>query len=155
MEWKTLRIKLQESQLTAVDFIRFVLTVQVSVTPPAALNTLPICTLELAGAAANNCLVGMSPAVLRPLIRPIGTILVSIAAPEGQHTHRIVALEGMPTASGFGAGGLIWAVRTVVVLVTNEGGGYTLAVGTFKLVGFALFGRWWGRRRRREELLWC
>lgn len=109
MESKNLRLKLQESQLTAVDFVRVVLTVHVSVTPPEAVDALPICTLELVDHAAS-CLVGLSPTVLRPLVRPIVTIPFSIAAPQGRHTHRVVALEGTTVASGFWAGSLIGAV---------------------------------------------
>lgn len=113
MESKNRRLKLQESQLTAVDFVRLVLTVHVSVTPPAAVDAPPICTLELVDHAAScrgGCLVGLSHTVLRPLVRPIVTIPVSIAAPQGRHTHRVVALEGTTVASGFGAGSLIGAV---------------------------------------------
>lgn len=82
-------------------------TVQASVTPPAAVDAIPICTLELGGTAAGGLLVRLSRAVLRPLVRPIGTILVSIAAPEGRHTDQVVALEGVTAASGFGARSLI------------------------------------------------
>lgn len=96
-----------KSQRTAVVFIRMVGTVEASVTPPAAVDALPIRTLEFGGAAVGGLLVRMSHAVLRPLVRPIGTILVSIAAPEGRHTDQVVALEGVTAASGFGARRLI------------------------------------------------
>lgn len=132
---------LHESQLTAVDLVWSILAINASVTPPAAVDTLPIFTLEVVDAAVHSCLLRLpSHTVLWPLVRPIGTVLVSIAPPLGQHTRWVVTLKGTSAAGGFGAGSLIWAVWTVVVTVANVGGGYTLAVGAAKLASSALFG---------------
>jgi len=98
-------------ELTAVDLVRSVLAVGASVTPPAAVDTLPVGTLEVVGAAALRRLVRLpSHTVLRPLVRPVGTVRVSIAAPLGRHAHRVVALEGQRAATGLGAGRLVRAV---------------------------------------------
>lgn len=131
---------MKKGQLTAVDLVRSILAVEASVTPPAAVDALPVCTLELVDAAAR--LVRQpSRAVLRPLVRTVGTILVSVAEPQKRHARRVVALEGPRAAGWFGAGGFIRAIGAVVFIVANEGGGYTLAVGAFKLFGLALFSR--------------
>lgn len=75
------------------------------------MNTLPTGTLKLVGFAALHRLVRLLfCAVLRPLVRPVGTVLISVAAPQGRHAHRVVTLEGRRAAGAFGAGGLIRAV---------------------------------------------
>lgn len=130
-----------------MDFVRVILAVRASVTPPAAVDALPIRTLELMAAAATGRLLRMPIAILWPLVGAVGTVAVAIAAPLGWNTHGVVALEGAAAAGGFGAGGLIGAVRTVVILVADKGGGDTLAVGTPKLVLLAFFGSWSGRKR--------
>lgn len=143
----------QESWLTAVDLVRSILAVYVSITAPAGVDTLPTCTLEVMDSAGHHLLLRLlSHTVLWPLVRPVSTVLVSIAAPESRHTHGVVALEGTRAAGGFGAGSLIWAVWTVVILVTNKCSGYTLAIGTTKLVSCALFGRC-GETGSGEELM--
>lgn len=119
-----------------------ILAVRASITPPAAVDALPIRTLELMAAAASRRLALTSITVLWPLVGPVGTVTVTVAAPPGRNTHQIVALEGPTAAGGFGAGSLIRAIRTVIILVADEGCRYTLAVGTPKLVIFAFFGSW-------------
>lgn len=118
-----------------------------SITPPAAVDAPPIRTLELMAAAVTGRLLRMPVAILRPLVGAVGTVAVAIAAPLGWNAHGVVALEGAAAAGGFGAGGLIRAVRTVVILVADKGGGDTLAVGTLELVVLAFFGSWSGRKR--------
>ena len=99
---------LQGSQLTAVDLVRSIPAVHASVTPPAAVDALPISTLKIVDTAAHHLLVRLPIlAGLRPLVGPIGTVLVPVAAPQGRHTHRVVALEGPRAARGFGAGSLV------------------------------------------------
>lgn len=119
-----------------------ILAVRASITPPAAVDALPIRTLELMAAAASRRLALMSITVLWPLVGPVGTVAVTIAAPPGWNTHQVVALEGPTAAGGFGAGNLIRAIRTVIILVADKGCRYTLAVGTPKLVILAFFGSW-------------
>lgn len=119
-----------------------IVTVHGPVTPPAAADTLPVRTLELVNVTARGWRLGLSWTVFWPLIRSIGAIHVSITTPERQHTHRVVALKGTTAAGWYGAGSLIRAIRTVIVLVAYKGFGYTLAIGTFKLIILALFGRW-------------
>ena len=98
----------QESRLTAVDLVGSIQAVHASITVPAAVDTLSICTLEFMGAAGRRLLLRlMSGTVLRPFVRPVGTVLVSVAAPESRHAHGVVALEGTRAAGGFGAGSLI------------------------------------------------
>lgn len=98
--------KILKSPLTAVDFIRPVMTVHASIAPPAAVDAFPIGTLKLMDAATVGVFT-LCPADLRPFIGPISTICVSITAPLGQYAHRVVALEGAAAASGFGAGSLV------------------------------------------------
>lgn len=138
----------QKSQLTAVVLIRMILAVHASITPPASVDAYPASTLKLMDAAGHRCLVLLlSLTVL--LVRPVATVFVSVAAPQSRHTHRVVALERTGAAGGFGAGSLVRAVWTVVVLVANEGGGYTLAIGTPELISFALFGRCGGQETEK------
>lgn len=126
-----------------------------SVTPPGAVDTLSVFTLEVVDSAAHLGLYRQPPhAVLRPLVGAVGAVRVSVAAPLGRHAHRVVALEGTRAAGGFGAGGLVRVVRTVAVAVADEGGGHTLAVGALKLVRGALFGRC-GEAGRGEERKSC
>lgn len=119
-----------------------ILTVRASIAPPTAVDALPISTLELVAAATSSRLVLTSIAILRPLVGPIGAVVVAIAAPLDWNTCRVVALEAMTAAGGFGTGSLIRAVRTVIVHVADEVGRYTLAIGTLELVLVALFGSW-------------
>lgn len=51
-----------------------------SITPPGAVDTLPTPTLELAGATFRLLLWLPSHTIHLPLIRPIGTVPVPIAA---------------------------------------------------------------------------
>lgn len=115
------------------------------------MDAIPVCALELVDAAALRSLVRQpSHAVLRPLVRTVGTILVSVAEPQEHNARRVVALERLRAAGGCGAGDFIRAIGAVVFLVANEGGGYTLATGAFKLVGLALFSRCGEAGERRE-----
>lgn len=117
------------------------MTVVASVAPPLAVDALAAGTLELV-AAARVGLLGLSPAGLRPLVGAVGAVLVSVAAPRGQHAHRVVALEGAAAAGRtLRAGGLVRAVQTVVVLVADIRPGDALAVGAAELGVSALFGR--------------
>lgn len=84
-----------------------ILTVCSSIAPPAAVDALPICTLELVAAATCGRLALTSIAILRPLVRSIGAVVVAIAVPLDWNTHRVVALEGPTAAGGFGTGSLI------------------------------------------------
>lgn len=124
-----------------------ILAVRASVTPPAAVDALPVGTLELMAAAATGRLLQMPLAILWPLVGAVGAVAVAVAAPLGWNAHRVVALEGAAAAGGPGAGGLIRAVRTVLVLVADKGGGDTLAVGALELAILAFFGSWSGRKR--------
>ena len=139
----------QKSQLTAVVLIRMILAVHAPVTPPASVDAFPTSTLKLVDAAGHCCLVLLlSVTVL--LVRPVAAVFVSVAAPQSRHTYRVVALERPGAAGGFGAGSLVRAIWAVVVLVANEGGGYTLAVGTSELISFALFGRCGGQEMEKR-----
>lgn len=110
------------------------------------MDALPVGTLELVGAATSGRLVLASVAILRPLVGPVGAVVVAIAAPLGWNTRRVVALEGATAAGGFGTGSLVRAVRTVIVHVADEGGGHTLAVGTPELVTIAFSCSWRDRK---------
>lgn len=100
-----------ESQLTAVDFIWTILAVHASVTVPAFVDALPICTLELIYTTSRHLLVRvLFQTVLRPLVRSVRTVSVSIAAPERRHTRGVVALKGIGAAGRFGAGDLVGAI---------------------------------------------
>lgn len=134
-----------QGQLTAVDFVRVVLAVGASVAPPAAVDALSIRTHELPAAAAPGRLPPVPVANLRPLVGAVATVAVAVAAPLGRDAHGVVALEGVAAAGGSGAGRLVRAVRTVLVLVAHEGGGDALAVGAPELVVLAFFGSWSGR----------
>lgn len=131
---------LKRSQLTAVGFIRVVLTVLVSVAPPHAVDALAVGTLELA-AAARLLVPGLGPAGLRPLVGAVGAVGISVAAQRGQHALRVVALEGAAAACGRRAGGLVRAVQAVVVPIADVRPNDALAVGAAELGVFALFGR--------------
>lgn len=135
-----------QRELTAIDFVRVVPAVRASVAPPAAVDALPIRALELVAAAATGQLLLAPVAILWPLVGAVGAVAVAVAAPLGWNTHGVVALEGAAAAGGFGAGGLVRAVGTVVVLVADKGGGDTVAVGTLKLVLLAFPGSCSGRR---------
>lgn len=101
----------RESQLTAVDFIWAILAVHASVTVPAFVDALPICTLELIYTTSRHLLVRvLFQTVLRPLVRSVRTVSVSIAAPERRHTRGVVALKGIGAAGRFGAGDLVGAI---------------------------------------------
>lgn len=119
-----------------------VLAVGAPVAPPAAVDALPVRALELVAAAAAGRHLQNPLAILRPLVGAVGTVAVVVAAPLGRDAHGVVALEGAAAAGGFGAGRLVRAVGTVVVLVADEGGGHALAVGTPELVVLAFFGSW-------------
>lgn len=121
--------------------------VRAAVTPPAAVDALPVRTLELVAAAASGRLLRTPGAILRPLVGAVGTVAVAIAAPLGRDTHGVVALEGAAAAGGFGAGRLVRAVGTVLILVAHKGGGDALAVGALELVVLAFLGSWSGRKR--------
>lgn len=97
----------KKRRLTAVDFVRAVLAVRAPVAPPAAVDAIPIGTLELVAPAADRRLVLVSAAILRPLVGPVGAVPVAVAAPHGRNAQRVVALEGAAAAGGFGAVGLV------------------------------------------------
>lgn len=131
---------LKRSQLTAVGFIRAVPTVLVSVAPPHAADALAVGTLEVV-AAARAFPLALRPAGRRPLVGAVGAVGVPVAAEDGQHARRVVALEGAAAAGGRRAGGLVRAVQAVVVPVAEVGGDDALAVGAAELSVFALLDR--------------
>lgn len=133
------RTRFSRSRLTAVELIGSVRAVCFSVTPPAAVDTVPRPTPEVVGATRQRRLLRLLPsAVLGPLVGAVGTVHVAVAEPQDGDTDQVVALEGGGAAGAFGAGLLVRAVGAVVLIVTDKHLGDALAVGALELVVLAL-----------------
>lgn len=83
-------MNLQEEKLTAVRFIRLVLAVWISITLPGQPNTLPVGTAKLPSRAVCTAVRQVrdpvAAATLGALIRTVGAVGVSVAAPHERHT---------------------------------------------------------------------
>lgn len=73
-------------------------------------------------------------AVLRPLVRAVCAVGVTVAGPEPRHTHRVIALEGSGAAGGHRTGRLVAAVFTVRVRVAHERQRHALTAAAAELL---------------------
>lgn len=82
--------KQHKGKLTAVRLIRLVLAVWISVTLPGQPHTLPVGTAKLPRSAVcpavRQVRDPVAAAALRPLVRAVGAVGVSVAAPHERHT---------------------------------------------------------------------
>lgn len=104
------------------------------------MDTLPTPTLELAHWAAG--LLGLCPpaAALHRLIGLVLAVRVTVTAPQGGNTLRVIAAELMLAAGGSRALLFIAAIPAIVVAITNEDWCHTFPITTLEIFGGACLG---------------